>query len=88
MEILNYFTERTPGSYIEEREATVVWRFWCGRAKMQQIDSGLCDRLRRLRTIYLTGEQQSQVFEQIVYQISVPSTVNKEYIPDIYVVAR
>jgi len=30
--------------------------------KMQQIDSGLCDRLRRLRTIYLTGEQQSQVF--------------------------
>ncbi|KAI0742614.1 glycosyltransferase family 20-domain-containing protein [Daedaleopsis nitida] len=28
MEILQYFTERTPGSFIEEREASVVWRFW------------------------------------------------------------
>jgi hypothetical protein len=24
------FTERTPGSFIEEREASVVWRFWTG----------------------------------------------------------
>ncbi|GBE87033.1 Putative alpha,alpha-trehalose-phosphate synthase [UDP-forming] 100 kDa [Sparassis crispa] len=28
LEILNYFTERTPGSFIEEREASIVWRFW------------------------------------------------------------
>ncbi|PCH42911.1 glycosyltransferase family 20 protein [Wolfiporia cocos MD-104 SS10] len=28
LEILNYFTERTPGSFVEEREASVVWRFW------------------------------------------------------------
>ncbi|TBU43087.1 glycosyltransferase family 20-domain-containing protein, partial [Dichomitus squalens] len=28
MEILQYFTERTPGSFVEEREASVVWRFW------------------------------------------------------------
>ncbi|KAI0370930.1 hypothetical protein BV20DRAFT_966016 [Pilatotrama ljubarskyi] len=28
LEILQYFTERTPGSFIEEREASVVWRFW------------------------------------------------------------
>ncbi|KAA1466828.1 alpha-trehalose-phosphate synthase [Dentipellis sp. KUC8613] len=28
VEILNYFTERTPGSFVEEREASVVWR-WC-----------------------------------------------------------
>ncbi|KAN0065423.1 Trehalose-6-P synthase/phosphatase complex subunit [Thecaphora frezii] len=27
-EILNYFTERTPGSYIEERGASMCWRFW------------------------------------------------------------
>ncbi|TFY74670.1 hypothetical protein EWM64_g9341, partial [Hericium alpestre] len=27
IEILNYFTERTPGSFVEEREASVVWRF-------------------------------------------------------------
>jgi len=24
------FTERTPGSLIEEREASIVWRFWTG----------------------------------------------------------
>ncbi len=28
--ILSQFTERTPGSFIEEREASVVWRFWTG----------------------------------------------------------
>ncbi|PWN51744.1 hypothetical protein IE53DRAFT_367797 [Violaceomyces palustris] len=27
-EILSYFTERTPGSYIEERGASICWRFW------------------------------------------------------------
>ncbi|RPD60848.1 hypothetical protein L227DRAFT_547270 [Lentinus tigrinus ALCF2SS1-6] len=32
MEILQYFTERTPGSFIEEREASVVWRFWTDKA--------------------------------------------------------
>ncbi|KAH7882668.1 glycosyltransferase family 20 protein [Phlebopus sp. FC_14] len=30
VEILNYFTERTPGSFVEEREASVVWRYWTG----------------------------------------------------------
>jgi len=30
MDILNYFTERTPGSFIEKRQATIVWRFWTG----------------------------------------------------------
>ncbi|KIK93311.1 glycosyltransferase family 20 protein [Paxillus rubicundulus Ve08.2h10] len=30
IEILNYFTERTPGSFLEEREASIVWRFWTG----------------------------------------------------------
>lgn len=27
-EILSYFSERTPNSYIEERGASVCWRFW------------------------------------------------------------
>ncbi|KAI0315017.1 alpha-trehalose-phosphate synthase [Amylostereum chailletii] len=31
LEILNYFTERTPGSFVEEREASVVWRFYTGK---------------------------------------------------------
>lgn len=30
LEILNYFSERTPGSCIEEREASMIWRFWTG----------------------------------------------------------
>ncbi|KAF9490894.1 alpha,alpha-trehalose-phosphate synthase [Pleurotus eryngii] len=30
LEILDYFTERTPGAFVEEREASIVWRFWTG----------------------------------------------------------
>lgn len=30
IEILNYFTERTPGSFVEERATSIVWRFWTG----------------------------------------------------------
>ncbi|KAG8931861.1 hypothetical protein FRC01_000693 [Tulasnella sp. 417] len=30
IEILNYFTERTPGSFIEERGASIRWRYWPG----------------------------------------------------------
>ncbi|KAH9856277.1 glycosyltransferase family 20-domain-containing protein [Lenzites betulinus] len=28
LEMLQYFSERTPGSFVEGREASVVWRFW------------------------------------------------------------
>ena len=27
-EILSYFTERTPGSWLEDRGASILWRFW------------------------------------------------------------
>ncbi|PWZ01488.1 hypothetical protein BCV70DRAFT_75168 [Testicularia cyperi] len=30
-DILTYFTERTPGSHVEERGASVCWRFWDDR---------------------------------------------------------
>ncbi|KAG9014096.1 hypothetical protein FRB90_005579 [Tulasnella sp. 427] len=30
VEILNYFTERTPGSFIEDRGASIRWRYWPG----------------------------------------------------------
>ncbi|TFK37501.1 alpha,alpha-trehalose-phosphate synthase [Crucibulum laeve] len=30
LEILHYFTERTPGSFVEERQASIVWRYWTG----------------------------------------------------------
>ncbi|KAF8332454.1 glycosyltransferase family 20 protein [Amanita rubescens] len=33
LEMLHYFTERTPGSFVEEREASVVWRYWTGETK-------------------------------------------------------
>ncbi|PPQ70001.1 hypothetical protein CVT24_003776 [Panaeolus cyanescens] len=38
LEILNYFTERTPGSFIEEREASMVWRFWTGSQSSSDLD--------------------------------------------------
>ncbi|KAF8508074.1 glycosyltransferase family 20-domain-containing protein [Gautieria morchelliformis] len=28
LEILGYFTERTPGSFVAGQEASIVWRFW------------------------------------------------------------
>lgn len=30
-DILSYFTERTPGSWLEDRGASILWRFWSGR---------------------------------------------------------
>ncbi|TFK65857.1 alpha,alpha-trehalose-phosphate synthase [Pluteus cervinus] len=37
VEILNYFSERTPGAFVEDRGASVVWRFWTG-AKVDSPD--------------------------------------------------
>lgn len=31
LEILRYFTERTPGSWLEDRGASILWRFWSER---------------------------------------------------------
>ncbi|UZJ54165.1 hypothetical protein CBS101457_003485 [Exobasidium rhododendri] len=30
-EILSYFTERTPGSWMEDRGASILWRFWSNK---------------------------------------------------------
>lgn len=30
-EILSYFTERTPGSQLEDRGASILWQFWSGK---------------------------------------------------------
>lgn len=32
IELLNYFAERTPGSFIENRGASIRWRYWPGNA--------------------------------------------------------
>ncbi|KAJ6626881.1 alpha,alpha-trehalose-phosphate synthase [Mycena sp. CBHHK59/15] len=57
IEILNYFTERTPGSFVEEREASVVWRFWTGETSE---DCG--DRQWALRQ---AAEAQNHIFDSL-----------------------
>ncbi|KAH7922278.1 glycosyltransferase family 20 protein [Leucogyrophana mollusca] len=69
VEILNYFTERTPGSFVEEREASVVWRFWTGptddcsdrqwaRRQAAEAQNHIFDRqVPRLRISRLLGER-------------------------------
>ncbi|KAI0339176.1 hypothetical protein BDW22DRAFT_1336814 [Trametopsis cervina] len=57
LEILSYFTERTPGSFIEEREASIVWRYWSGA-----IDSPSTDRQWARRQ---AAEAQNHVFDSL-----------------------
>ncbi|KAJ7785811.1 alpha,alpha-trehalose-phosphate synthase [Mycena metata] len=57
IEILNYFTERTPGSFVEERQASVVWRFWTGETLE---DCG--DRQWALRQ---AAEAQNHIFDSL-----------------------
>ncbi|KAJ3759729.1 hypothetical protein EV360DRAFT_81837 [Lentinula raphanica] len=54
LEILNYFTERNPGSSVEERKASVVWRFWTGPSE----DSADCQWARRQ-----AAEAQNHIFD-------------------------
>lgn len=37
-EILTYFTERTPGSWLEDRGASILWRFWSGSLDQQNLE--------------------------------------------------
>lgn len=37
-EILSYFTERTPGSWLEDRGASILWRFWSNKKDGQSMD--------------------------------------------------
>lgn len=53
---LNYFTERSPGSFIEEREASVVWQFWNGP------DDDSSDRQWAKRQ---AAEAQNHVFDSL-----------------------
>ncbi|TFK50600.1 alpha-trehalose-phosphate synthase [Heliocybe sulcata] len=57
MELLNYFTERTPGSFVEEREASIVWRFWSGPP-----DESSGDRQWALRQ---AAEAQNHIFDSL-----------------------
>ncbi|KAH9990884.1 alpha-trehalose-phosphate synthase [Russula vinacea] len=57
IEILNYFTERTPGSFIEERDASIVWRYFSGD---EAVDSG--DRAWARRQ---AAEAQNHIFDSL-----------------------
>jgi len=53
------FTERTPGSFIEEREASMVWRFWTGET-MDHPDRHWAKRQ--------AAEAQNHIFDSYVFQ--------------------
>lgn len=55
---VHQFTERTPGSFIEEREASVVWRYWTGSD-----DDPSSDRQWARRQ---AAEAQNHVFDRYV----------------------
>ncbi|KAF8903066.1 alpha,alpha-trehalose-phosphate synthase [Mucidula mucida] len=57
LEILNYFSERTPGSYVEEREASVVWRFWTGESNDECSDRQWARRQ--------AAEAQNHIFDSL-----------------------
>jgi len=57
MEMLNYFTERTPGSFIEEREASIVWRFWTGDPTSDSADRQWAQRQ--------AAEAQNHIFDSL-----------------------
>ncbi|KAF8494922.1 alpha-trehalose-phosphate synthase [Russula emetica] len=57
IEILNFFTERTPGSFIEERDASIVWRYFSGD---EAVDAG--DRAWARRQ---AAEAQNHIFDSL-----------------------
>ena len=57
--ILIQFTERTPGSFIEERQASMVWRFW-----MAGMPGDTPDRKWAQRQ---AAEAQNHIFDRSVF---------------------
>jgi len=62
LEILNYFTERTPGSIIEERDASMVWRYWTADAASSSSSSDDADRQWARRQ---AAEAQNHIFDSL-----------------------
>lgn len=58
------FTERTPGSFVEEREASIVWRFWTNQSDSQ------AERQWARRQ---AAEAQNHVFDRLVPSLSLLS---------------
>ncbi|KAG6810498.1 hypothetical protein H0H92_011595 [Tricholoma furcatifolium] len=60
LEILHYFTERTPGSFIEERDASIVFRFWTGGTQPDGSESPDRQWARRQ-----AAEAQNHIFDSL-----------------------
>ncbi|KAG6864034.1 hypothetical protein C0991_000927 [Blastosporella zonata] len=60
LEILSYFTERTPGSFIEERDASIVFRFWTGGTQPDGSESADRQWARRQ-----AAEAQNHIFDSL-----------------------
>ncbi|KAH8112031.1 glycosyltransferase family 20-domain-containing protein [Phellopilus nigrolimitatus] len=56
LEMLQYFSERTPGSFVEEREASIVWRFWTNQSE------SAADRQWAMRQ---AAEAQNHIFDSL-----------------------
>ena len=50
------FTERTPGSFIEERQASMVWRFWMAGMPVDTADRQWAQRQ--------AAEAQNHIFDR------------------------
>ncbi|KAF9556929.1 hypothetical protein CPC08DRAFT_764923 [Agrocybe pediades] len=66
LEILNYFTERTPGSFIEEREASMVWRYWTPDSEVEQAVAGQAEPIsetdkQKIKTETSTASKKGNV---------------------------
>ncbi|KAK0472525.1 alpha,alpha-trehalose-phosphate synthase [Armillaria novae-zelandiae] len=57
VEMLNYFTERTPNSFVEERQTSVVWRFWTGDPTEESADRQWARRQ--------AAEAQNHIFDSL-----------------------
>ncbi|KAI6023022.1 glycosyltransferase family 20 protein [Pisolithus microcarpus] len=57
IEILNYFTERTPGSFVEERATSIVWRFWTASSHSHYSDRSWARRQ--------AAEAQNHIFDSL-----------------------
>lgn len=61
------FTERTPGSFVEERDASVVWRFWTGAIAAGPDDTDCADRQWARRQ---AAEAQNHIFDRFVVALN------------------
>ncbi|KAG6835205.1 hypothetical protein H0H93_003934, partial [Arthromyces matolae] len=61
LEILHYFAERTPGSFIEERDASIVFRFWTGAMPVE----GTAEDPDRTWARRQAAEAQNHIFDSL-----------------------